>query len=189
MGNWLALDLELEYNGSSRSSSGESAADRPLLLQVTLYVLDFAASSSSSNSDHPAAAGSGAALAGPNSWNLTGRSSSSGGVTTSAAAGASGSSSSVQHLIDPGVFVAGCYSGIQMQVRSGTKAVHKLRALLVQPGLYQFGVADVMLMGGGISEKAAAAEGAGSSSSKLGAEKSSRVYFSQERMFVLVTGE
>lgn len=125
-----------------------------------------------------------------------GRSSNTGQGLTAAAGVLGFGSTSSNTLIDPGVFMAGCYSGLQVQVRPGSKVVHKFRALLVQPGLYQFGVADVT-RGDGVEgaihagntprASAAAAGGGGGSSSKGVVDKSGRVYFSQERMFVLVT--
>jgi hypothetical protein len=117
---------------------------------------------------------------------------------TAAALHANGAAAA-QGLVDPGVLLTGCYNKLQVSFTPGGKHTCRLHALLVQPGLYVLGVADVQqAQQGAIMQLTSAAAGAGvaaaaaAGGSKQGAgdrglASSSRAYFSQDRLFVLVT--
>ncbi|KAF6256010.1 hypothetical protein COO60DRAFT_151347 [Scenedesmus sp. NREL 46B-D3] len=138
------------------------------------------------------------------------------GVQVAPAVAAAGvtAASSQQGLVDAGVFLVGCYSGLQVKVAPGSRERVRLQALLVQPGLYQFGVADVVRIGssssssgnggcrvsvtGAVPAAAAAAEGVSSAGvvgsracadnvNGKGISISNKVYFNQDRMYVLVS--
>jgi hypothetical protein len=195
VGQWLNLDVEVHYCSSSSSSNdkGTAGPQEPLLLQISLYVTDMsgaittgeagdAAAAGSSSTYQPgmaaaAAVGPKAAAAVPNS-NL-GRLGSS--VAAAAAAVGAGPIGASQVLIDPGVFVAGCYNSFRVLVQPGMKAMQRLQVLLVQPGLYQFGVLEVCSVHGtGSSSNGQSGHGSSSSSQ-------SKVYFNQDKLYVFAS--
>lgn len=193
------------------TSSISAAADEPLTLLISLSVTDvLCGSSSGSGGGQPPTPMSFAttASAGGSSATCLARGSSLAGPQgvrpgSAAAAGAAlhGVNLQQQELVDPGAFVVGCYSGLKVRVQPGGKEVVRLQVLLVQPGLYQFGVADVVCLSSGAVDFAAAggggapaaafvavaaaagARGGSDSSSKAG----SRVYFNQDRLYVHVS--
>lgn len=101
-------------------------------------------------------------------------------------------------LVDPGVLLTGCYNKLQVAVAPGGRHTCRMHALLVQPGLYVFGVADVQQVlgaadavgGQGTLAAAAAAAGKAGSNGQKGAADSGlpgRLYYNQDRLYVFVT--
>lgn len=95
-------------------------------------------------------------------------------------------------LIDPGILLTGCFNKLQVSVAAGGQHTCRMHALLVQPGLYVLGVADVQQgqqqlgvcagPGVGAATVKGALAAAGDSSSAAG-----RLYYNQDRLYVYVT--
>lgn len=175
VGQFLAFDLEVSF--AATDSSAQQQQQQQLELQVMLFALDAAA----------AAAGTGSNGV-----------QSSGTPTAAAASSSSYAANSTDSIVDPGVLLTGCYNKLQVSITPGGKHTARLHALLVQPGLYVFGVADVLLVLQqpdlcGLDAAAAAAAGgvkpAGSGGAKAAADSGApgRVYYNQDRLYVLVT--
>lgn len=202
VGQWLALDLEVSCSSVS-TSSGTACGHDPLQLQVNLFAVD-ASSAASAPSGHPGTpTGAGAAAAGLDrgsshvvamlaGHSFLSRSSAAANTPTAADAAAA----AALQLVDPGVFLMGCFGRQQISITPGSKQTCRLQALLVQPGLYVFGVASVQLVGGqaiSSGDGAAGITSAGQAPGHLAhhaAEKaaiaSGRVFCGQDRLYVLV---
>lgn len=175
---------------------------------MTLFALD--ADTVNSNGHHPhgtptAAAGDkpggssfAAMLLSGQSMGPRGFAAAFGAGTGTPKAAASGTSSA-EGLIDSGVLLTGCYDKLQVTLTPGGKHTCRMHALLVQPGLYVLGVADVQqvhslaIADPGAVSTAAAAAAAGVKAVPGGAKTVAdsgapgRVYFNQDRLYVLVT--
>jgi hypothetical protein len=224
------LEVSYAASGASGSNSNTSQPPQlqQLDLQVTLFALDaLTSSTSSSNSVQLPGTPTTAAAAGDKGSSgyvaalLSGQSL---GPRSFAAAAGSGqgtpkaaetalrngnlqsalpaaSPGSGDSLIDPGVLLTGCYNRLQVAVTPGGRHTCRLHALLVQPGLYVLGVADVQQVqgpAGDAGSTAAAATGkavaaavpkAAPSGVKWAADSAAptRVYYNQDRLYVLVT--
>jgi hypothetical protein len=230
VGQFLAFDLEVSF--AATDSSTQQQQQQQLELQVTLFALDAAAASAISSSSNgvqssgtpTAAAAAGSSYAamllsgqslGPRGFAAALGSGAGtpkaadaahkhGSLGSAAAAAAAGGASSTDSLVDPGVLLTGCYNKLQVSVTPGGKHTARLHALLVQPGLYVFGVADVQLvqqqqqpdpcaLAAAAAAAAAAAGGAraaaGSGGAKTAADSGApgRIYYNQDRLYVLVT--
>jgi hypothetical protein len=185
VGQWLAVDLQVSWHA-------RGAGQEPLQLQASLFVVD-ALSTTAALAGHPGTPTAAAAALEKGGSHaaamLLGNSfvaRSSGGLAgTPTATDAAAAAAAAGQLVDAGVFLTGCYNRLQVAVAPGSRGqTHRLQALLVQPGLYVFGVAGVQPVSGPAhsgsetpaGQRAAAAEKA-----------AGRVFFSQDRLYVLVS--
>lgn len=193
-GQWLTIDVELSCQGITPVQQGKAVQ-----LQVTLFVMDALrlVASHTGQPGTPTAVGAAAPERGVSSvaamlvgHSFAARSSAAGGTptaadavaspTTSASGGDAASSAAMTtQLVDPGVFLQGCYNGLQMAATPGSTQTCRLQALLMQPGLYVLGAAAVQQVVGVQCGAALAAD-----EKAAGGE---RVVFSQDRLYVLVS--